>query len=458
MAKSPDKTSPGYTPPSSPEAEQSVLGAILVRPGCLDDLIEQLSPDDFYREAHARIYMAMLGLYNRNEPVDLITVTQRLDEAGWLEGVGGRVFLAALSEQVGFATNVLYYAQVVHDKALLRRLLDAVQQIAGACFAPVEDVRDFLNGVEQQIFEIIQARQQKGGARLLRDLMQPVLEKIEELYTRKIELTGLSTGHADLDRMTGGFQDEDLIILAGRPGQGKTGLGLNICSNMSLQGVPTLFYSLEMSYDQLVRRLLASEGKIDTLRLRDGRLRPDEWSALQSAAGRLMDAPVFIDDAPTITFPEIHSRTRRLVAQAGIRFVVIDYLQRVKSRGRSKAEEVGAVAQGAKTMAKELKIPVLLMSQLNRDCESRDDKRPLLQDLKSSGDVEQEGDLVAFIYRDDYYDEDSERKGIAEIIIRKHRNGPCGTVELGFDAASVTFRDLSRETEPPTHWQEQENE
>src|SRR5208337_477115 len=213
MAKSPDKTSPGYTPPSSPEAEQSVLGAILVRPGCLDDLIEQLSPDDFYREAHARIYMAMLGLYNRNEPVDLITVTQRLDEAGWLEGVGGRVFLAALSEQVGFATNVLYYAQVVHDKALLRRLLDAVQQIAGACFAPVEDVRDFLNGVEQQIFEIIQARQQKGGARLLRDLMQPVLEKIEELYTRKIELTGLSTGHADLDRMTGGFQDEDLIIL-----------------------------------------------------------------------------------------------------------------------------------------------------------------------------------------------------------------------------------------------------
>lgn len=445
----------GYLPPASPEAEQSVLGAILVRPSVLERVLESIGPEDFYREAHGWIFRAMIDLHSAGEPVDLVTVSTYLRDRGQLEGVGGPVFLATLSEQVGFAVNADYYAKVIAEKAVLRRLLDVTQEIAAACFAHVENLPEFLAQAEAKVFAQTHSNNKKGGARRLKELMGPVVEKLEDLHYKKIDLTGLPSGFTDIDRMTGGFQDEDMIVLAGRPGQGKTGLALNICANLSLQAVPSLFFSLEMGSGQLVRRLIASQGKLDTVRLRDGKLTPNEWVTLYQVRGNIEDAPIFIDDASSLTPLEIHSRTRRMVSQEGIRLVVIDYLQRVKTpRGRSMAEEVGRAAQTFKTMAKDLKIPVVVLAQLNRDCESRDDKRPLLNDLKASGDIEQEADVVTFIYRDAYYfPEKTKKPGIAEIIFRKHRNGPLGTVELGFDGSSVTFRNLEKE-EPPSDWRE----
>ncbi|MGP7970959.1 MAG: replicative DNA helicase, partial [Desulfobaccales bacterium] len=323
----------GFTPPANAEAEQSVLGAILVRPEVLDRVADLIGAGDFYREAHGRIFQAMLDLYGRGDPVDLVTVSALLAERGHLEGVGGPVFLAGLSEQVGFATNADYYAGLVHDKAVLRRLLDTTQEIAGACFGPVEDVAEFLDTAEQKIFEVAESKV-RLGFQPLSALVEKEISNLEAIWHRDISrITGVESGFKDLDHLTAGFQDSDLIIIAARPSMGKTALALNIAYNAAFKPqVHVAFFSLEMSREQLVRRLLSSVGKVDASNLRRAFLSTMEWANLQTAAGYLLDCPIYIDDTPAATVLDIRAKARRLKADGKLNMLIIDYLQLMRGR------------------------------------------------------------------------------------------------------------------------------
>ncbi len=335
-ASPPAPAPPGYTPPANPEAEQSVLGAILLRPQVLDQISDILEPEDFYREAHARIYQAMMDLYKRGEPVDLVSVNALLKERGQLEEVGGPVFLVSLSEQVGFATNADYYARLVHDKAVLRRLLNCSQEIAGACLAPVEDVAEFLDDVEQRVFQIAEAKI-RPGFNPLGELVEKEIATLEAIWHREAgRITGVPSGFIDLDNKTAGFQKGDLIIIAARPSMGKTALALNIAYHAAYQAqVPVAFFSLEMSKEQLVRRLLSSVGEVDASNLRRAFLSTQEWANLQTAAGYLLDCPISIDDSPAATVLEIRAKARRLKAEGKLGLLILDYLQLMRGRRRS---------------------------------------------------------------------------------------------------------------------------
>ncbi len=452
----------GYTPPANPEAEQSVLGAILVRPDVLDRLADLIAAEDFYREAHGRIYQAMLDLYGKGEPVDLVTVSALLKERGHLEGIGGPVFLAALSEQVGFATNAESYANLVRDKAVLRRLLDCTQEIASACLAPVEDVAEFLDEAEHKIFQVAEAKVRPGFSPLSA-LVDTEIATLEAIWGRKDgSLTGVTSGFTDLDNYTAGFQASDLIILAARPSMGKTALALNIAFNaaygrrrgggQSVPPVPVAFFSLEMSKEQLVRRLLSSEGRVDASRIRRAAfLTGEEWTKLQEAAGLLLDCPIFIDDTPAATVLDIRAKSRRLKADGKLGLIIIDYLQLMQGRhdAPSREQQISEISRSLKALSKELAVPVLALSQLSREPEKRERKRPQLSDLRESGAIEQDADVVMFIYRDEVYRQDSpENKGIAEVIIGKQRNGPIGTVKMHFEAKFTRFDDLEKDEAP----------
>jgi len=442
----------GFTPPASPEAEQSVLGAILVRPEVLDRVADLIGSGDFYRQAHGRIFQAMLDLYGRGDPVDLVTVTALLDERGQLEGVGGPVFLAGLSEQVGFATNADYYAGLVHDKAILRRLLDTTQEIAGSCFAPVEDVAEFLDAAEQKVFEVAESKV-RLGFQPLSVLVEKEIAILEAIWHRDVtRITGVTSGFNDLDNLTAGFQNSDLIIIAARPSMGKTALALNIAYNAAYKApqVPVAFFSLEMSREQLVRRLLSSAGEVDASNLRRAFLSTMEWANLQTAAGFLLDCPIYIDDTPAATVLDIRAKARRLKADGKLGMLVIDYLQLMRGRidVHSREQEISEISRSLKALAKELKVPVIVLSQLNRKVEERPNKRPQLADLRESGAIEQDADVVIFIYRDEVYREDSPDQGIAEIIVGKQRNGPTGKIKLIFRAKYTTFDSYEREEAP----------
>ncbi len=441
----------GFTPPASPEAEQSVLGAILVRPEVLDRVADVIAAGDFYREAHGRIFQAMLDLYGRGDPVDLVTVTALLDERGQLAGVGGPVFLAGLSEQVGFATNADYYAGLVHDKAILRRLLDATQEIAGSCFGPVEDVGEFLDAAEQKVFEVAESKV-RLGFQPLSALVEKEITHLEAIWHReKGRITGVASGFNDLDNLTAGFQDSDLIIIAARPSMGKTALALNIAYNAAYKDTKHVaFFSLEMSREQLVRRLLSSAGEVDASNLRRAFLSTMEWSNLQTAAGYLLDCSIYIDDTPAATVLDIRAKSRRLKADGKLDMLIIDYLQLMRGRAdvHSREQEISEISRSLKALAKELKVPVVVLSQLNRKVEERPNKRPQLADLRESGAIEQDADVVIFIYRDEVYREDSPDQGIAEIIVGKQRNGPTGKVKLIFRAKYTTFGAYEREGAP----------
>ena len=404
-----------------------------MRPEVLDRVADVIEPADFYREAHGRIFQAMLDLYGRGEPVDLVTVTALLKERGQLEGVGGPVFLAALSEQVGFATNADYYAGLVHDKAVLRRLLDTTQEIAGACFAPVENVAEFLDTAEQKVFEVAESKV-RPGFKPLSSLVETEIANLEAIWHREAgRITGVSSGFNDLDNLTAGFQNSDLIILAARPSMGKTALALNIAFNAAYKPqVPVAFFSLEMSKEQLVRRLLSSAGEVDASNLRRAFLSTAEWANLQTAAGYLLDCPIYIDDTPAATVLDIRAKARRLKADNKLGLVVIDYLQLMRGRAdvHSREQEISEISRSLKALAKELSVPVIALSQLNRRVEERPNKRPQLADLRESGAIEQDADVIIFIYRDEVYREDSPDKGTAEIIVGKQRNGPTGKVKL----------------------------
>ncbi len=441
----------GFTPPANAEAEQSVLGAILVRPEVLDRVADLIAAGDFYREAHGRIFQAMLDLYGRGDPVDLVTVSALLAERGQLEGVGGPVFLAGLSEQVGFATNADYYAGLVHDKAVLRRLLDTTQEIAGACFGPVEDVAEFLDAAEQKIFEVAESKV-RLGFQPLSALVEKEISNLEAIWHRDISrITGVESGFKDLDHLTAGFQDSDLIIIAARPSMGKTALALNIAYNAAYKPQKHVaFFSLEMSREQLVRRLLSSVGEVDASNLRRAFLSTMEWANLQTAAGNLLDCPIYIDDTPAATVLDIRAKARRLKADGKLHMLIIDYLQLMRGRAdvHSREQEISEISRSLKALAKELKVPVIVLSQLNRKVEERPNKRPQLADLRESGAIEQDADVVIFIYRDEVYREDTPDKGTAEIIVGKQRNGPTGKIKLNFRDKYTTFASYEQEEAP----------
>ena len=430
-----------FQPPASMEAEQACLGALLIRPELMDEAVDVLHVEDFYREAHGRIYQVMLWLYTNNMPVDLVTVCQQLRDSGQLEAVGGPAFLAGLSENVGFATNFKAYATTVRKKALLRRLLDSTQEIAGACLSQVDDVDAFLDEAEDKIYQI-KDNQQTQVAFALSDLVDKEATRIEEIYRRKAEVLGVPSGFSDLDYLTGGWQNSDLIILAARTSMGKTSMAVNLSHYAAdKKQTPVAFFSLEQPKEQLVQRLMASTGHINGTRLRQAKMDGEEWSKLAWVSGQLFGLPIYIIDRPALTVLEIRSQARRLKSRHGIGLVVIDYLQLARDpKAKSREQEIGSISRSLKALAKELNVPVIALAQLSRECEKRPNKRPILSDLRESGSIEQDADLVIFIYRDEVYKgQESKELGLAEIHLAKQRNGPTGKITLFYRAEYMKF-------------------
>jgi replicative DNA helicase len=421
-------------PPQNLEAEQSVLAAMLIEREAIIRASEILTSEDFYRDAHGAIFLAMMALFERGEPVDLITVSDELRGRGLLDQTGGLTYLAKLSNLLPSAANVEYYAKIVEEKAVLRRLIRASTDIARKGYDGGDDLDDLLGEAERTIFDITQKRTAKGYEHL-KNALVTAYDHIEFLYTHKGQTTGVPTGFRPLDQMMSGLQPSDLLILAARPSVGKTGFALNIARNAAvLSRVPVAFFSLEMAKEQLALRLLSAEAAVDGHRMRTGHLADDDWMRLGQALGRLSEAPIFIDDTPNIALMELRARARRLKTEQRIRLIVIDYLQlmQAKSKSDNRQQEVSEISRSLKALARELRVPVIALSQLSRAAEQRQDKRPLLSDLRESGSIEQDADVVMFLFREDYYDAETERKNICEVIIAKHRNGPTGSVDLYF--------------------------
>ncbi|AEB10387.1 replicative DNA helicase [Desulfobacca acetoxidans] len=441
----------GRVPPANLEAEQSVLGGILLKPGALDLIVDSLSPNDFYHETHQKIFEIMLNLYQRREPVDLVSVTALLHDRQLLDAVGGPGFLASLSDNVGTAVNIEYYSKIVLEKSILRQLIDCSNGIAVECYEQIDDVDTFLDEAENRIFAIAEARMRQGFFDLNK-LVDNEISLLEKLYDRKEITSGVATHFQDLDRFTAGLQKSDLIILAARPSMGKTALALNIAYNVAhTSHTPVAIFSLEMSKEQLVRRLLSAIGRIDASLLRQAAfLTRDQWTHLQEAAGKLMDCPIYIDDTPAVTVLEVRAKCRRLMREKELGLVLIDYLQLMRGRrdSSSREQEISEISRSLKSLAKDLNIPIVALSQLNRRVEERPNKRPQLADLRESGAIEQDADVILFIYRDEVYRKDSPDKGIAEIIIGKQRNGPTGVFKLHFANQFTRFDDFSEEVPP----------
>lgn len=434
-------------PPQNLEAEQAVLGAILLDGQVLPAVMEHLNPEDFYKVGHQKIFAAIASLAEDNEPVDLVTLTSRLQDKGLLDEVGGVSYLADLANSVPTAANADFYAQVVAEKSLLRRLIRTATQIASTGYSGGEDVGELIDEAERRIMEISGRRTAKGFVSI-REVLMDVFERVEFLYNHKGGTTGIPSGFPDLDKMTSGFQKSDLIIVAARPSVGKTAFALNVAQNVSVRAKETVaIFSLEMAASQLVQRLLCAEANVDAGRMRTGKLEADDWEKLTMAISTLSEANFYIDDSPTITVSEIRAKCRRLKKEKGLGLVLIDYLQLIQGRSKNsenRQQEVSEISRTLKAIARELEVPVIALSQLSRSVEQRQDKRPLLSDLRESGSIEQDADIVAFLYRDDYYNQDSEKKNIIEIIVAKQRNGPVGTVELVFLKNYNKFVSLDR--------------
>jgi replicative DNA helicase len=440
---------PLHVPPQNTEAEESLLSAILVDNTALLEVVEVLSAGDFYRTAHQKIYAAMTDLFDRAEPIDLVTLSNHLKEKGQLETVGGAAFLARMVDVVPMAANAQHYARIVHDKAVLRRLIEKANAISKRCFqeqGPADEIVDF---AESAIFEVTDKKARQAFYPLSK-LIDVNIDFLEEKQKNKSLVTGVPTGFGQLDNLTSGLQNSDLIILAARPSMGKTALALNIARNAAVEaGVPVAVFSLEMSKEQLSLRLLCSEARIDSSRLRSGFFSMEDWQRLTDAAGVLSAAPIFIDDSPSLSAMEVRAKSRRLKMDKNIGLIVIDYLQLMQ--GRADAErrdlEISDISRSLKALAKEINLPVIALSQLNRMLEQRTDRRPRLSDLRESGALEQDADVVAFIYRDEVYnkEENNPNKGTAEVILAKQRNGPTGDVRLAFLNAYTRFENLAPE-------------
>ncbi len=436
-------------PPHNLEAEESLLSAILIDNTMLPDILELLGPDDFYKGAHQKIFSAVIDLFDRDEPVDLVTLANLLNEQGVLDKIGGAGYLAGLVDAAPMAVNARHYANIVHGKACLRRLIEKANAIATKCFEDRGDIDAVIDFAEASIFDLSENRMRQSYYPLSK-MIESNIDTLEERQGNKSPITGVPSGFTLFDQKTSGLQKSDLIILAARPGMGKTAFALNIARYAAIQAdIPVAIFSLEMSKEQLSMRMLSSEARLDSTRLRSGFISQDDWIKITEAAGNLTNAPIFIDDSPVLTAMEIRAKARRLKLDKNIGLVIIDYLQLMQ--GRRSAErrdlEISEISRAMKALAKELNIPVVALSQLNRMLEQRSDKRPQLSDLRESGALEQDADVVAFIYRDEIYnkDENNPNKGKAEIIISKQRNGPTGVVPLVFLNAYTRFENPARE-------------
>ncbi len=434
-------------PPQSLEAEESVLSAILLDNDVLLEVLEILSPEDFYKSSHQNIFTAITELFSENEPVDLVTLTNKIRELGWLEKIGGASYLATIVDTAPVAVNAQHYARIIHEKACLRRLIKKTNAITKRCFEDRGDVDNIIDFAESSIFEISENKIKPTFYRIS-NIIDSNIDALEERGENRALVTGVPTGFTKLDELTAGLQKSDLIILAGRPGMGKTALALNITRNAAIDsGAPVAVFSIEMAKEQLSMRMLSSEARIDSTRMRRGFITQDDWMKITDAAGILSQSPIYIDDSPNISTMEIRAKSRRLKMEVNLGLIIIDYLQLMKSRGSVERRdlEISEISRSLKALAKELDIPVLALSQLNRKLEERGDKRPQLSDLRESGALEQDADVVAFIYRDELYnkEENNPNRGKAEIILAKQRNGPTGRVTLTFLDAYTRFENFS---------------
>ncbi len=442
----------GRVPPQNVEAEQSVLGSILLNDQSFSAVVEILHPNDFYRSRHKIIFEVLVDLFDKNEPQDLITTTNLLKDKNQLNDIGGAAYLATLTSIVPVTANIASYARIIRQKAVLRNLISVNTEIASRCYEEQGEIDLLVDEAEQAIFDIAG---KKSGQNFtpLKQIIPNAFETIEQLYKRKELITGVPSGYHEIDKMTAGLQPSDLIILAGRPSMGKTAFAMNIAQHAALvekKGVG--IFSLEMSKEQLVMRLLSSVGRIDSQRIRTGKLQNEDWPKLTRAVGMLSEAPMYIDDTPAISVLEMRAKVRRLASQYDIGMILVDYLQLMQGRNsnENRTQEISDISRSLKALAKEHKIPVLALSQLNRSLESRNDKRPMMSDLRESGAIEQDADVICFIYRDEVYNkaEDNPEKGFAEIIIGKQRNGPTGTVKLTFLKEFTMFENFTNRDDP----------
>ncbi len=438
-------------PPHNLEAEQAVMGGVFLSNTIFNDLVDIVKSDDFYSPAHQEIFRAFEALYSRNAPIDLVTVNEYLTAGGLIDSVGGPVYLAELANSVVSSANALYHAEIVAEKSIQRSLIDTAASIINESFE-AQDVKELLDHSEQAIFEITDAKKNttiKGS----KELIKEVFQELESRVAQKSLVTGIQTTYHKFDEMTAGLQNSDLIIIAGRPSMGKTAFALNVAMRAALHaGVTTAVFSLEMAMGQLMTRMLATHGKVDLSRLRTGQLDDEDWAKLYDAAQDLTEAPLFIDDTPAITTMELRARCRRLKSQHNLGLVMVDYLQLMRSSARvdSREQEISDISRSLKALAKELQIPVIALSQLNRKVEERTDKRPMMSDLRESGAIEQDADIILFLYREDFYNkkEDKPITNKAEVIIGKQRNGPTGIVELAFFGNYTAFENLAAEPYP----------
>ncbi|WP_352418759.1 replicative DNA helicase [Proteiniborus sp.] len=436
----------GRIPPHSIEGEQSVLGSMILDKNAIVTATEILRPSDFYKEAHREIYESILEIYNRDEPVDLITLSEELKKRNTLDAIGGILYLADLSEAISTTANIRFYCEIVEEKSILRRLINASNDIIAKGYDADEDINVIIDVAEKKIFDITQKRSREG-LDPIKEVLLESFSRIEQMALNDSNLTGLTTGFIDLDQKTSGLQKSDLVLVAARPSMGKTAFSVNVAVNSALKGNASVaIFSLEMSKEQLVQRMLSSESHVELQKIINGKLNEDDWPKLVRAMGPLSQAKIFIDDTPGITLMEMKAKCRKLKIEKGLDLIMIDYLQLMSGEGRieNRQQEISAISRGLKGLAKEMDCPVIALSQLSRAPEIRSDHRPILSDLRESGAIEQDADIVMFLYRDDYYNPDSEKKNIGEVIIAKHRNGPTGTVELVFMGEYTKFLNMEK--------------
>ena len=436
--------------PQSLEAEEAVLGAVLVNPASIGRIVEFLKPESFYKPAHKLIYEAILDLYKKNEPIDIVTVSEHLRYNEELENAGGRAYINDLALNVVTTANVEFYAKIIQEKEIKRALINAGSEIVAMSYEN-EETDIVLDSAQKLIFNIA-AERNSNDLIPIQDLVVASYEQIEDRFNNKDDLVGVTTGFYDLNALTSGLQNSDLIILAARPSMGKTAFALNLAQNVALQGKKAVaIFSLEMPKQQLTKRMLCAEAEVDTQRITSGNLQPKDWEKLVDAMTRLSDAKIYIDDTPSITAIDIKAKCRRLMMEEkNLGLVVVDYLQLMEGGGNpnDRNQQISMISRSLKGLARELDVPILALSQLSRNVEQRNDKRPMLSDLRDSGAIEQDADIVMFIYRDEYYNKDNvENKGKAEIIIAKHRNGPVGTIELLFQSNITKFKNKTKTTE-----------
>ena len=437
----------GKIPPNDVESEQAVIGSMLTDKEAVSAAIEVLKPEDFYREDNRTIFEAILNLYGRSEPIDIITLKSELSSMGKFEAVGGLEYIAELPDKVPTTANVEQYIKIVEEKSVLRNLIKTANEIITLGYDQTQEVDGIIDGAEKKIFEVMQKKNQKGYTPI-KDILVETFTELEQLYNQKQRITGIPTGFSDLDFRTSGLHNSDLILVAARPAMGKSAFALNIATNAAVRAkVPVAIFSLEMSKEQMTSRILCSEAMVDSNKVRTGKIDDEEWSKLAAASGELSEANIYIDDTPGISIMEIRAKCRKMKIEKNIGLVVIDYLQLVQGsgkRGGSREQEIAEISRSLKILAKEINVPVIALSQLSRAPEQRPDHRPMLSDLRESGSIEQDADIVMFLYRDDYYNEDSEKKNIAEVILAKHRAGSTGTVELLWLGNYTKFANIDR--------------